>query len=393
MIVLGPDQDGRTIVCDGSQITDAPSGDGAIVLTCPDARLEPAWVNAHTHLYSGLAPLGMPAAEPTPENFLQILERVWWRLDRALDKASLRASARFYIANSLLKGTGTIVDHHESPDFIEGSLDVLADAAAELGARALVCFGATERNGGREEGRRGIEECARFIRENERPLVRGLVGLHASFTVSDETILDAAKVCRDLDTTLHVHVAEDGADVVDARERGYDGPLERLVQLTNLPAKSILAHGVHASAEQIQDAEDRGAWWVQNPRSNTGNAGGYASSLRDATRVALGTDGYPSDMLDEVAAITEKEDAEHARARLAGSWRLVEEHFGGVFGALSSGATADVVARRADGTVQHLVVEGRIIVRDGQLLTADIEAIRAEAQVEAERLWARMRAL
>ena len=135
------------------------------------------FVNAHTHVYSGLAPFGMPAPAERPGNFVQILERVWWRLDRALDAASLRAAARWYVAEALLRGTTMLVDHHESPNFIEGSLDVIADACASLGMRALLCYGATERNGGREEARRGLAECARFVRENQRPHIRGLIGL------------------------------------------------------------------------------------------------------------------------------------------------------------------------------------------------------------------------
>ncbi len=157
------------------------------------------FVNAHTHLYSGLAPLGMPAPDRAPENFPEILERIWWRLDRALDARALRASARYYVAHALRLGTVALIDHHESPAFIEGSLDVLADACQALGMPALLCFGATERNGGREEARRGLAECRRFIRENRRPLVRGHVGLHASFTVSDENV--SYKQLRSHETT------------------------------------------------------------------------------------------------------------------------------------------------------------------------------------------------
>ena len=182
-------------------------------IDCGGLPIAAGAVNAHTHLYSGLAPLGMPAPVPPPTSFVEILERVWWRLDRALDEASLRAAARLYIAEALLAGTTTLVDHHESPSFIEGSLDVLGDAADELGVRLVTCFGATERNGGRLEARRGLAECARFVRQNRRPLVAGVVGLHASFTVSDETLDEAGALARELRTVVHVHVAEDRADV------------------------------------------------------------------------------------------------------------------------------------------------------------------------------------
>lgn len=332
-----------------------------------DANVAPGFVNAHTHLYSGLAPLGMPALDEEPETFLRILERVWWRLDRALDAAALRAAARYYVAHALSLGTAALVDHHESPRCIEGSLDVLADACQELGMPALLCYGATERNGGRDEARRGLAECRRFIRENRRPLVRGLVGLHASFTVSDETIRDAAALCTELGTVLHVHVAEDRADVDDARRRGYEGPLERLAVLGALPEGSILAHGVHLAGAQVRAAAARGCWLVQNPRSNRGNRVGYPAALRASARVALGTDGYPSDGAAElealrVGALEHGEDACVAAARWEAGRELFEERFGAVppAGSVSEGA---------------------------------LEDINREAATEARRLWERMASL
>ena len=159
--------------------------------TWDEVIARPGDVNAHTHLYAGLAPLGMPEPRKRPSTFVQGLERTWWKLDRALDEKSLRASARLYIAEALSLGTTFLVDHHESPGFIDGSLDVLADAAEELGIRLAVCYAATERNGGRAEAKAGLAESRRFIKKNKRTLVRGMVGLHAGFTVTDETIAEA----------------------------------------------------------------------------------------------------------------------------------------------------------------------------------------------------------
>jgi cytosine/adenosine deaminase-related metal-dependent hydrolase len=297
------------------------------------------FVNAHTHLYSGLAPLGMPKPVPPPADFEQILERVWWRLDRALDPASLRAAARYYVAAAGRAGTSVLVDHHESPSFIEGSLDVLADACEEFGVAAVLCYGATERNGGRDEARRGLAECRRFIESNRRPLIAGVVGLHAGFTVTDETIVEAGRLCRELDTVLHVHMAEGIADVRRARQLGYEGPLERLLSLDALPAGSILAHGVHLSAEQVWAAAEAGCWLVQNARSNEHNGVGYPHTIRDARRVALGTDGFDSDMRAEAAALdriaAREGDVEGAAlARLEGGWRLAEERLGAAVTAL-----------------------------------------------------------
>ncbi len=326
------------------------------------------FVNAHTHIYSGLAPLGMPAPAHAPDNFVQILERVWWRLDRALDARALRASARWYVAEALRLGTVALVDHHESPNFIAGSLDVLADACQELGMPAVLCFGATERNGGPEEARAGLAECRRFISSSGRPLVRGVVGLHASFTVSDDTVRAAGALCRELGTVLHVHLAEDLADVDDARRRGWPGPLERLAALDALPPGSILAHGVHLTPDQVREAERLGCWLVQNPRSNRGNRVGYAGALRASGRVALGTDGYPSDLGAELEALMD-EAGRHGDDLAAAARR--------------ADAGAALLAERFDGAVPS--------ARAAE--TIDRDAIRVEATAEAERLWTRMRNL
>lgn len=355
--------------------------------TLTGARFAPGAVCAHTHLYSGLAPFGMPAPQPRPENFLHILERVWWRLDRALDEATLRASARLYVAECLLLGTTTIIDHHESPNFIDGSLDVLANACDTLGIRALLCYGATERNRGYDEGLQGLDECARFLQTQQHARVKGLIALHASFTASDKLISRAGDMARDHKTVLHVHLAEDAADIADAQRRGYLGPLERLLHLKAVPAGSIMAHGVHLTLDQVKQVEDLDCWLVHNPRSNTGNEVGYAEHLSRIDRVALGTDGFPADMAMEMQAVREGPDV--AKARLDNGRRIAEERFGRNFG-LDEGGVADVVVYDGDGRVAHVVVDGEIVVENGQLTTGNIEDIRAEARDAARNLWVKM---
>jgi cytosine/adenosine deaminase-related metal-dependent hydrolase len=315
----------------------------------------------------------MPRPDPEPRNFVEILERVWWRLDRALDADSLRASARLYVAEAVEQGTSSLIDHHESPCIIDGSLDILADACQEFGARAVLCYGATERNAGRDEARRGLEECRRFLSENRRPLVRGVVGLHASFTVSDDTIREAAVLAREHSTVLHVHVAEDGADVRDARERGYAGVIDRFDRLGALIPGSIFAHGVHLTADEVRCCATNECWLVQNPRSNRGNRVGYPGALAKSDRVALGTDGYPADMRVEEETLIEEaraagDDLSHAQKRLQAGSRLIAEHFG-------SAATPDETEETRTQATSEMV------------------AIREEAQVQAERLWTRMQAL
>ena len=322
------------------------------------------FVNAHTHLYSGLVPLGMPQPTPSPQNFTQILERVWWRLDRALDADSLRAAARLYVLEALDAGTHCLVDHHESPEFIEGSLDILADACEELGMHALLCYGATERNGGALEALRGLAECRRFLETQPRSGIRGLVGVHAGFTVSDETLVAAGNLAREFETVLHLHVAEDAYDVEDARRRGYRGVIHRLRELDALVPGSILAHGVHLDEAEVRACFDARCWLVQNPRSNTANGVGYPRALRASERVALGSDGFPSDMrVEEQALLASAHDAgddlEAAGRRLASGEDLARAWFSE---AAQPASVSDELRRD----------------------------IRAQALEEATRLWSRM---
>ncbi len=361
----------------------------------PRVTIRPGDVNAHTHLYSGLAGLSMPQPAKKPQSFVQILERVWWRLDRALDARSLRVSARLALAEGLLWGTTAVVDHQESPAFIEGSLDVLAEAAEELGVRLAAAYGATGRNGGREEERRGLGECARFVKANRRALVRGLVGLHASFTVSDECVREAGTMSRELGVPVHVHVAEDGADVVDARKRGFDGALDRLLRLGALPKGSLAIHGVHLTEAEVRRADEAGLWMVQNPRSNEGNAVGYSKGLKASGRVALGTDGWPSEMSVERDALFRLGRANGdsdavLEARTKAGWALASELFGAKLGTVEDGAAADVVVGIPGEKPRHVVVAGKPVVVDGKLVTADIEKIRAEAREAAPGLWKKM---
>jgi cytosine/adenosine deaminase-related metal-dependent hydrolase len=396
-IIWGPDTNGKVLAVEDGRIESFGPDDAPAGLDCSGGTIVPGAVNAHTHIYSGLAPFGIPEPTPEPETFVQILERLWWVLDRALDEESLRASARYYVAEALLAGTTTLVDHHESPAFIEGSLDVLADSCQELGMRALLCYGATERNGGRDEAKRGLGECRRFLQTNRRPLVRGVVGLHASFTVSDVTVREASELCHETGAVMHVHVAEAASDVADGIARGYEGPLERLLALDALPAGSIMAHGVHLTEDQVRTAADRGIWLVQNPRSNRGNQVGYPAALRVSDQVAVGTDGYPARMDDELAVLrevaAEHDDAPEAvERRITAGHDLAGERLGLKLAPLEAGAAADAIVR-GNGTVRQVMVDGKPVVEDGRLLTADIDEIRAEAQRQATRLWARMRAL
>jgi len=389
-LVVGPDRNGRTVaIVDGLVADVAP--DGSPRLECPNGAIAPGAVNAHTHLYSGLVPLGMPPAVPAPENFLQILERVWWKLDRALDAETLEAAAEYHIVHALLAGTTSLIDHHESPNFIKGSLGVLERVAGRLGIRSVLCYGATERNFGVDEARAGLEECAGL---SPSTLLRPMVGLHASFTVSDETIRRSGDLAREMGTALHVHVAEDKADVVDARDRGFADPVTRLEALGALVPGSILAHGVHLSSDRVRRAEEAGCWFVHNPRSNEGNRVGYAAALGVSAHVALGTDGWNSDMVEENNArdrLTQKHGDPMSAGRLSAGQRLIAGLFGAeTLAPFLPGALGDLTVRDENKKTVHAVVAGRVVVRDGRPTGGDLVEIETRARAAAARLWSRM---
>ena len=248
-----------------------------------------AMVCAHHHLYSSLA-RGMPAPDATPDSFLSILENVWWRLDVALDFETLYWSAALGAAEALCNGTTAIIDHHESPMAIDGSLDVIADACSMVGVKANLSYGITDRWDGStlrskvsplspmtDGATRGLRENERFLRSGGR----GMVGVHASFTCTDETLEGAAVLAKTMNTGVHIHVAE-GPDDKDAGAR--------LQALAN--DNWLLIHAVHLD-------RDLPGTIVHNPRSNMNNSVGYANPVRFTNDVALGTDGIGADMLEE----------------------------------------------------------------------------------------------
>ena len=246
-------------------------------------------VCAHHHLYSSLA-RGMPAPDVTPNSFLSILENVWWKLDVALDLETLYWSAALGAAEALCNGTTAIIDHHESPMAIDGSLDVIADACSMIGVKANLSYGITDRWDGSTLRSKVsplspmTDGAAQGLRENERFLRaggRGMVGVHASFTCTDETLEAAAELAESMNTGVHIHVAE-GQDDKDAGSRLQD--------LAN--EKWLLIHAVHLD-------RDLQGTIVHNPRSNMNNSVGYANPVRFANDVALGTDGIGADMLEE----------------------------------------------------------------------------------------------
>ncbi len=266
----------------------------------------PGLVCAHHHLYSALA-RGLPGPAAPPTTFLGILETVWWRLDVALDLDAIAASARLGALEALESGCTAVIDHHESPRAIEGSLDVIADACAEVGVRVSCAYGVTDRHGA-DGAKAGLAENERFLRSLD-PLDgrrRGLVGVHAAFTCTDDTLVAASGLAADLGVGVHIHVAEGPDD---------DAAATRLAGLT--ADDWLLVHGVG-----LADDHGLAGTIVHNPRSNMNNAVGYARPARFANPVALGTDGIGAAMLDEfrVAFARHREADVTASAEVAWGW-------------------------------------------------------------------------
>jgi cytosine/adenosine deaminase-related metal-dependent hydrolase len=335
----------------------------------------PGMVCGHHHLYSALA-RGMPAPPRSPSSFTEILEQIWWRLDVALDEEMIRWSAMLGATEALMSGTTAIVDHHESPNAIEGSLSVIADACSEVGVRVVAAYGVTDRHGA-DGARRGLVENERFIRAGGR----GMVGVHAAFTCTDETLAAAAGLASDLGVGVHIHVAEGRVDL-DAGAR-----------LEAFAAEDwLLVHCVHLDRSLPGTI-------AHNPRSNMNNAVGYARPAQRPNRIVLGTDGIGADMLEEARLAYARLREDDVLATPDAVWTWLENGY-----SLVPEARADRVTWSYDGAddgwrvaytpgmraVDVVRADGEVLLRDGRPTRVDLDEVRAKAAEQARRLHARL---
>ncbi len=423
----------------------APDGSDE-TLDCRGAVVMPGLVNGHTHLYSALA-TGMPPPATAPTNFLEILERVWWRLDRALDAESVAMSGRIGALDALRCGTTTLIDHHASPSAVDGSLDQIEGGVAEVGLRAVLCYEVTDRNGpagtqaGLAENRRYLDKCKQ--RGGDR--FAALVGAHAAFTLGDASLEACVRLADEFETGMHIHVAEDLADDAICRAE-YGGPLVRRLEACGLlpssdendaspsaermAAASILGHGTHLAPADACRMAGQIAGLAHNPRSNMNNAVGYAP-VAHASNVLLGTDGIGSDMFaearyawfkardaaNEVATMSSPSaEAAHALTpdrvarMLARSAQVAGARLDVTLGRLVPGAAADLVVTdyrpatpltgaNAAGHlifsmgpqhVRHVLIGGAWALTDRDPTYIEAAAVRAEAAPIARALWSRM---
>lgn len=394
-----------------------------------DARgqyVMPGNICAHTHFYGAYA-RGLAIPGSAPKDFPEILEKLWWPLDRALDADSVRASADVMLLDAIKHGTTTLIDHHASPNAIEGSLDMISDAVDQSGLRAVLCYEVTDRNG-MQGAETGIKENLRFIQRSMSGKVAdgrvaGMFGLHASLTLS-ETSLEKCRSLAPDGIGFHIHVAEHEADEYDSLAKSGLRVVDRLHKHGILGPRSIVAHAVHVDTQEVNLLLESGTWVTHQPRSNMNNGVGVAqveSLLRLGVPVCLGTDGFSHTMWEEwkTAYLLHKvwhrdprrmNGSDVAKMGAVNNAALAGSFFPGApVGVIKSGAHADlifvdykpytpltpgnlpwhIIFGFHESMVTTTMVAGNVLMRDRRVLTMDEEEIVARAQALAPGVWQR----
>ncbi|MGY0154603.1 putative aminohydrolase SsnA [Edwardsiella tarda] len=386
----------------------------------------PGIVCAHNHFYSGLSRGIMANIAPCPD-FISTLKNLWWRLDRALDEESLYYSGLICSLEAIKSGCTAVIDHHASPNYIAGSLATLRKGFLKAGLRGMTCFETTDRNGGTRELQQGVEENIRFAqlideakaKGSEPYLVEAHIGAHAPFTVSNAGLEMLAEALRATGRGLHIHAAEDRYDVSHSHDKYGQDLVVRLAEYGLINDKTLLAHGLYLSDEDIRILNEQDAFLVHNARSNMNNHVGYNQRLAQYRNLALGTDGIGADMFEELKfAFFKHRDAggplwpDSFTRFLYNGNQLLNRNFGARFGRLEAGYKADLTicdypsptplaAQNIGGhlafglgssSVHSVMVEG-VMVYEDRAFPFDIEPIYAEARKVAARMWQRMDAL
>ncbi len=389
----------------------------------------PGNICAHTHFYGAFA-RGMAIPGPPMKDFPEILKRLWWRLDRALTTEDVEYSALVCLVDAIKHGTTTLIDHHASPNAIAGSLDVIAGAVEKAGLRAGLCYEVTDRNGP-DGAQAGIDENVRYLKAlkaDNSGLLSGTFGLHASLSLSDETLASCVDAASGLDTGFHIHVAEHEADEYDSLYKYDKRAVNRLALAGILGPKSIVAHAIHVDPVEKNMLNDTGTWVTHQPRSNMNNAVGAADiegMLRLGIPVCLGNDGFSNNMWAEWKTAYLLHKVVHRDPRRANGMDIAQmaiynnAALTGIFwpelpiGRLEVGAAADIILVDYHpttpltagnlpwhiifgfeiDTVTTTIVAGRVLMRDRQLLTLDEAEITAKSRELARGVWQRFEEL
>lgn len=389
----------------------APARSAGEVLDAGGRLLMPALINCHTHLYSTLA-RGIPLPGPPPANFPEILRKLWWRLDAALNEEDVYYSALVGLIDSAKCGVGTLIDHHSSPNACGGSLDRIEQAFRDVGLRGALCYEVSDRNGARRTAE-AIRENVRFLERARDGMIGASFGLHAAFTLSDRTLRACVEANQSLGAGFHIHVAEDACDRAAVR---------RLDKLGVLDERTVAAHCLHLTAAGMQTLARRGVNAIHNPQSNCNNAVGAArlpELFRRGVTVGLGSDGYSPRIWDEFKTALHVQRlrtgdpraayAEAYAAAFCNNRAIVKKVWGMDVGRIDKGARADFILLdyfpptplRPDNICGHLlfgishapvdslIVNGRPVVRNRQCVTIDERAVAEKAAARARSLWRR----
>ncbi len=414
---------GDRIIATGEEAEVRARHPEARILDAAGGLILPGLVNIHHHFYSVFA-RGLNPGIPT-RNFPEILDRLWWRLDRALDSEAIRISALLSAADCIRWGCTTVLDHHASPTHIEGSLDLIAEALHTAGLSGVLCYEVTDRNG-HDGALAGIEENLRFLAaRREDPRIRGIFGMHASFTIRDDTLAFIARH-RPSEAGCHIHVAEDPVDTQASMDAFGAGPMQRLERAGLLDRRALLAHGIHLEESDYLRAAEAGAILIHNPESNASNGVGHldvpgVSSL--GCRVGLGTDGMSSAVLRALrfALLSMREATGNPSAGFRTLPSLLAENAGvardlfdePLLGQLAPGAPADMIAvdsvpptplvpenlfghlvyGATEAPVRHTVARGKVLLEDFVHTTLDPSELAREGRSVAPALWERFHAL
>ena len=383
----------------------------------------PAFINAHSHIYSALA-RGLAMKGHNPTNFYEVLDGMWWKLDRHLTLEDTRRSAYTTYIDSIKTGCTTVFDHHASYCEIEGSLFAIEEVAKELGVRTVLCYEVSDRDGA-EKCNAAIRENADFIahcEKDQNPLVKAMFGMHALFTISDETM----EKCIDANngrTGFHIHVSEGMNDVYDTLQNYGTRPVNRLLNMGILGEKTLLGHCIHVNPAEMDIIKETGTMVVNNPESNMGNAVGCSPVLqmfKKGILVGLGTDAYTFDMTESLKAALaiQRHNAclpnvgwgEATTMLFENNAKIAARYFDDPLGVLKPGAAADMIvmdykpftpfsADNIDGHIlfgmagrqcETTMCAGKLLMRDRVLVGIDEEAINARTLEVSRALWKRL---
>lgn len=384
----------------------------------------PGMINPHHHIYSAFA-RGLAFEGEPPLNFKEILERVWWRLDKKLNLEDTKYSAYGTYIECIRNGVTTVFDHHASPYHLENSLDMLAEAAKDIGIRSCMCYEVSDRDG-EEICNKGIEENVRFIKKyntKDQNMLKGMFGLHASFTLSDETMKKCQKAIKNLDVGYHVHVAEGYEDLVDSKEKYGLRVVERLDKYEVFGPKTLAVHCIHIDDNEINILKNRECNVIHNPESNMGNAVGCAPILKmneKGITLGLGTDGFTSDIFEslKVGNILQKYENrdpsvgfnEIMKMGLENNRKIAEIYFDGELGVIKKGALADIIVVEytpftelnekniyghilfgmSGKSVISTIIDGKFIMKNRDIQTVDEKEILKKSREVSKKMWSRM---